>query len=216
MRLRSALLPFLPPALAALLAIQPLLARADIYVCRTPGGVMMTTDHLSTDCLRYGGKQLNPDGSVRRLILTPQQQTEQDAQARQQREARELQRQQQREQRALLTRFPDRASFDQSQRNELQTPQSLIATARDRLARLAANAKGLNQEAQFYPQGNYPLELRGKFEENKLLTQQEHALIAGQEREIAQIRAQYAQMLPQLKTLWSRQAADQATNANSP
>jgi hypothetical protein len=216
MRFRSTLLPLVSPALGALLAWQPIVARADIYVCRTPSGVMMTTDHLSTDCLRYGGKQLNPDGSVRRLILTPQQQNEQDAQARQQRDAREQQRRQQREQRALLTRFPDRASFDQALRNDLQTPLSLIASARQRLARLAANVKGLNQEAQFYPGGNYPAELRGKFEENKVLTEQERGLIAGQEHEMAQIRAQYADMLPQLKALWSRQAADQADNAAAP
>ncbi len=216
MRFRSALLPLLPLALGMLLAWQPILARADIYVCRTSSGVMMTTDHLSTDCLRYGGKQLNADGSVRRLILTPQQQNEQDAQARQQRDAREQQRRQQREQRALLTRFPDRASLAQALRNELQTPQSLIASARQRLARLTANVKALNQEAQFYPNGHYPPDLRGKFDENKVLSEQERGLIAGQEHEIEQIRAQYAAMLPQLKALWSRQALDQADNAAAP
>lgn len=210
MRFRGALWLLLFPALL------PTPAWAEIFVCRTPSGVMVTTDHLSTDCLRYGGKELNPDGSVRRLILTPQQQAEQDAQARQQREAQEQQRRKQREQRALLTRFPDRAVFDQAQRNDLQTPQSLIVSARQRLQRLAGTLKTLKQEALFYPDGNYPQELRNKFEENKLLVQQEQGLIAGQEQEMGRIRAQYARLLPQLKPLWSRQAADRAESSSTP
>jgi hypothetical protein len=216
MRFRSAPLPLLFPAVLALLALRPGSAHADIYVCRTPSGVMMTTDHLSADCLRYGGKQLNPDGSVRRLILTPQQQSAQDAQALQQRDAREQQRREQREQRALLTRYPDRATYDQALRNDLQTPQSIIVAARQRLARLQAGRKSLQQEAQFYPNGNYPQELQGKFEENKLLTEQEQALIAGQQHEMEKLRNEYIQLLPRLKLLWSRQAADQADNAAAP
>ena len=210
MRFRSALWLLLATAML------PTPAWAEIFVCRTPSGVMVTTDHLSTDCLRYGGKELNPDGSVRRLILTPQQQVEQDAQARQQREVQQQQRRKQREQRALLTRFPDRGAFDQSQRNDLQTPQSLIVSARQRLQRLADSLKSLKQEALFYPDGNYPRELRNKFEENKLLTRQELSLIAGQEGEMAHIRAQYAELLPQLKPLWSRQASDQAESSSTP
>ncbi len=210
MRLRSALWLLLVPV------VLPTSAWAEIFVCRTPSGVMVTTDHLSTDCLRYGGKELNPDGSVRRLILTPQQQVEQDAQTRQQREVQEQQRRKQREQRALLTRFPDRATFDQSQRSDLQTPQSLIVSARQRLQRLADALKNLKQEALFYPDGNYPLELRNKFEENKLLTQQEQGLVAGQEQEMARIRAQYALLLPQLKPLWSRQANDRTESSSTP
>ena len=219
MPLRSAFLS--PPMLAtclmlALAALAAPTASAEIFVCRTASGVMMTTDHLSTDCLRYGGKDLNADGSVRRLILTPQQQSEQEAQAQQQRQAQEQQRRKLREQRALLTRFPDRAAFEQSQRNDLRTPQSLIAAARQRLQRLADARKALDQEAQFYPAGNYPLELRNKFQENKLLAQQEQALITGQQREIASINAQYAALLPQLKALWARQAGDAGGSAGAP
>ena len=207
MQLRSALFLFL------LATSLPTVARAEIFVCRTASGATVTTDHLSSECLRYGGKELNPDGSVRRLILTPAQRAEQDAVAQQQRKVEELQRQKQREDRALLLRFPNRAAFEAAQQSELQTPQSLIDSAHQRLARLAVERKELDQEAQFYPGGNYPLELRSKLEENKLLTKQEQSMIAGQEQAMARIRAQYAQRLPHLKTLWARQAADQSSNA---
>ena len=207
MQLRSALF------LSLLAASLPAVARAEIFVCRTASGATVTTDHLSSECRRYGGKELNPDGSVRRLILTPAQRAEQDAAAQQQRKAQELQRQKQREDRALLLRFPNRAAFEAAQQSDLQTPKSLIDSARKRLTRLGAERKELDQEAQFYPGGNYPLELRSKLEENKLLTQQEQSMIVGQEQAMARIRIQYTQQLPHLKTLWARQAADQASNA---
>lgn len=191
----------------------PTAARAQIFVCRTASGATVTTDRLITDCLRYGGKELNSDGSVRRLILTPAQRTEQDEAAQQQRKIQEAQRQKQREERALLLRYPNRLAFEMAQQNDLQIPQSLIDNARKRLARLAREGKEFDQEAQFYPSGNYPMELRSKLEENRLLVKQDQGLIVGQEQMMTRIRAQYAQLLPQLRALWARQAADQASNA---
>jgi hypothetical protein len=200
----------------ALAAAWPAVAQAEIFVCRTASGQAVTTDHLSADCLRFGGKELNADGTVRRLILTPQQQAEQSAALAQQRQDQEQLRNKQREQRALLTRYPDRAAFDQAERNDLQTPQWLVASARRRMARLASRLRALQQEAQFYPDGNYPLELRNKFEENRLLTKQEQELIAGQEAEMQHIRAQYAGLLPHLESLWGRQLSDRDTSTTKP
>lgn len=209
MQFRSALF------LMLLVALLPGAAHAEIFICRTASGAMVTTDRLTTDCLRYGGKQLNPDGSVLRLILTPAQRAEQDAAAQQQRKAQAALRQKQREERALLLRYPSQMAYEMALQNDLQTPQSLIDSARKRLVRLGDEHKELQQEAQFYPNGNYPIELRSKFDENKLLTQQERSLIVGQEQIMTRIRAQYAQLLPQLKVLWARQAADEASNAAS-
>ena len=200
----------------ALAVVWPVAAQADIFVCRTASGAAVTTDHLSADCLRFGGKELNADGTVRRIILTPQQQAEQSAAAAQQRQDQEQARSKQREQRALLTRYPDRAAFDQAERNDLETPRWLIASARKRMARLASALKGLQQEAQFYPDGNYPLELRNKFEENRLLTKQEQELIAGQEVEMQRIRAQYTHLLPSLESSWARQRTDRDGSATKP
>ena len=200
----------------ALAAAWPAVAQADIFICHTASGQTVTTDHLSADCLRFGGKELNADGTVRRLILTPQQQAEQSTALAQQRQDQEQLRNRQREQRALLTRYPDRTAFDQAERNDLQTPQWLVASARKRMARLASGLKALQQEAQFYPDGNYPLELRNKFEENRLLTKQEQELIAGQEAEMQHIRAQYAGLLPRLESLWGRQPSERGTGRAKP
>ena len=200
----------------ALAAAWPAVAQADIFVCHTASGPVVTTDHLSTDCLRYGGKELNADGTVRRRILTPRQQAEQSAALTRQRQDQEQLRSKQREQRALLTRYPDREAFDQAERNDLQTPRGLIASARKRMARLASARKALQQEAQFYPSGNYPLELRNRFEENRLLMQQEQQLIAGQEAEMQRIRAQYTHLLPSLESSWARQLSERGGSAANP
>lgn len=182
-------------------------ARAGIFVCNTASGGEVTTDHASIDCLTYGGKELNPDGSLRRRILTQRQQDAADADALQQRATQARERQAQREQRALLTRYPDRASLDEAEVTDLRTPLGLIAGARKRLATLAAERASLDREAQFYPDHRYPVDLRSRFESNALLARQEQGVIAQQRREAARVRAQYAALLRRMQPLWERAAA---------
>jgi hypothetical protein len=193
-------------SLILLAVLLPCQGRADIFVCHDASGGLVTTDHLSADCLANGGRQLNSDGSVQRQILSPQQQAAQDATAAQLNRQAEQAQQLERERRALVTRFPDRASFDQAQQGDLQTPLALIATAQNHLAHLRQAALSLQKEAQFYPKGNYPPDLRNAFETNAQLVKQEQLLISEQQREVAQVRAQYAALLAQLDALWARQA----------
>ena len=181
-------------------------ARAGIFVCNTATGAEVTTDHASTDCLTYGGKELNPDGSVRRLILTPSQQNAAEADALQQRAAQAREQRAQREQRALLTRYPDRVSLEKAEATDLRTPLGLISGAQKRLAALAAERTSLDREAQFYPDHHYPVDLRSRFESNALLTRQEQDVIAQQRKEAARVRAEYADLLRRMQRLWARSA----------
>lgn len=179
-------------------------ARADIYLCRDANGVLNSSDRLTADCLRYGGKVIGPNGTVRRVILSPQQQqAEREAQARQQ----QLQREalaRQREDRALLLRYPNPAALEQARNDDLATPRSMIAQAEQSLQRLRRERQGLDQEAQFYPNGPLPLNLRTKFEENRALTEQEQALIANQKQEIDRINRRYDALKARMGPLWEQ------------
>lgn len=179
-------------------------AHADIYLCRDANGVLNSSDRLTADCLRYGGKVLGPNGTVRRVILSPQeqQQAEREAQLRQQQQRQALARQ--REDRALLLRYPNPAALEQARENDLATPKGMIAQAEQSLQRLQRERKQLEQEAQFYPKGPLPLNLRTKFEENRALTEQEQALIANQKLEIDRINRHYDALKSRMGPLWEQ------------
>ena len=184
-------------------------AHADIYICRDANGTLTSSDRLTDDCVRYGGKIIGPDGAVRSRILTAKEQ----AQAAQAREAAQnaarQQRDKQREDRALLLRYPDRRALEQARQTDLERPTQLIAQAQKQLTELQQQLKRLQADAQFYPQGPLPLNLRTKFEENRVLTQQEHELIAGQQAEVVRINRNYDTLLTRMHPLWTRHDSGQ-------
>ena len=179
-------------------------AHADIYLCRDANGTLTSSDRLTNDCLTYGGRVIGSDGTVRRRILTMKEQAQaaQDGAAAQ--SLARQQREQQRENRALLLRYPNEAALEQARMNDLDRPHSLIQDAKKQLASLERQRKQLNIDAQFYPQGPLPLELRTKLDENKVLTQQEITLISGQNAEIARINREYDALRKRMKPLWAR------------
>jgi len=197
-----------------LAALLPQRVLAAIFVCPGADGAPQTSDHLTDDCMLHGGRELNPDGSVRRVILSPRQQAAADARRRL--EQRDAQRQLDalREQRALLTRYPDARRLAAAERDELRTPQALIANARQSLHELGAEHARLLQDAQFYPDGRYPPDLRSRFETNELLRRQQLQLIAGQQQMVARTRAQYAALRQRMQPLWARAAAAAASAAH--
>lgn len=181
-------------------------AHADIYLCRDANGTLVSSDRLTNDCLTYGGKVIGSDGVVRRRILTMREQ----AQETQDKEAAQAlsrqQRERQREDRALLLRYPNMAALEQARVNDLDRPNSLIQDAQKQLATLERQLKQLNIDAQFYPQGPLPLELRTKLDENKVLTKQETDLISGQKAEITRINREYDTLRARMQPLWTRTA----------
>ena len=184
-------------------------ARAAVFVCNDGHGGVVTTDHLDTDCLQYGGKELNPDGSVRQRILTQAQQREQQLQHTREQDLQEQQLRQQRQQRALLSRYPDDATLRKAHVGDLASVHALIDAARQRLQVLHRERVGIDEDAQFYPSGNYPDSLRMRMQLNTAQREQEQALIRSQQREIQRIDQRYAELRARLQPLWARQRAAQ-------
>ncbi|WP_018913398.1 hypothetical protein [Thiomonas sp. FB-6] len=192
---------------AALCACLPAEAQATVFLCHDGRGGTVTTDHLGSDCLQYGGKELNPDGSVRRLILTQQQQAQQEqAQQREQAE-RDRQLRRQREERALLARYPDEASLQSAHAADLHSVQALIDAARQRLKVLERERHDNALDAQFYPNGNYPADLRSRMQINQTQRAEEQQMIIAQQREILRVDQRYQELLARLRPLWARQRA---------
>lgn len=179
-------------------------AHADIYICRDASGQLNSSDRMTEDCLRYGGKIIGPDGTVRSRILTAKEQAAL-AQAREAAEnAARQQRDKDRQDRALLLRYPNPQALEQAHRTDLERPAQLIAQATRQLKELKQQLQRLQADAQFYPQGPLPLDLRTKLEENRVLTRQAHDLISGQQAEITRIDRHYATLRTRLEPLWAR------------
>lgn len=192
---------------AALAAALPVGAQAAVFVCRDGHGGTITTDHLDSNCLQYGGKELNADGSVRRLILTrAQAQAQQEQQQREQARI-EQQLQQQREQRALLGRYPDEAALRAARQADLQSVQGLIDAARQRLQVLDRQRHENDLDAQFYPDGKYPADLLARMEINRTQRAQEQQMVSAQQRELLRVDQHYAQLRERLLPLWQQQGA---------
>lgn len=187
-----------------LCALLPVAARAAIFVCRANDGSLLTTDHLSAECLSNGGREMNPDGSVRRVIPPGGRAAVAPPPA----PATSASRQRQREDRALLIRYPDVASLDAAERADLQGPQALIDSANAQLADLRRKARALAQEQQFYQHHAEPADLRGRIETNRVLIQQQQSLIATQKAELDGIRARYAALRQRLAALWAHSAGN--------
>lgn len=190
----------------ALAACLPAGARAAVFVCHNASGGTVTSDYLSSDCLQYGGKQLNPDGSVRRRILTAQQQQAQQAQQSREQAQREHLLREQRRQRALLGRYPDDATLRSAEKDDLHSVQALIDAAQQRLKVLARDRVHLEQDAQFYPNGNYPEGLRSRMRMNQSQRVQEQQLVQQQQQQMQEIRQRYAALRERLQPLWARAA----------
>ncbi len=191
----------------ALAALLPAAARAAVFVCHDAGGGTVTTDHLSTDCLQYGGEQLNPDGSVRQRILTEQQQQQQQALQDRALRVQEQHLRAQRERRALLAHYPDEGVLRQSEADDLHSVQALIDAARTRLQVLGRERANLGQDAQFYPSGNYPQDLRARMKMNHDERIQEQQLVSGQMQQMQMIRQRYARLRQRLIPLWAHERA---------
>jgi hypothetical protein len=192
---------------AALCACLPATARAAVFLCHDGHGGTVTTDHPSSDCLQYGGKELNPDGSVRRLILTQQQQEQQEQARQREQTQRDSQLREQREQRALLARYPDAATLQGARTADLHSVQALIDAARQRIQVLDRERHENALDAQFYPNGNYPSDLRARMQINQVQREQEQQMIQAQQRELQRVNRRYDELRARLRPLWARQAA---------
>ena len=192
---------------AALCACLPATAQATVFLCHDGRGGTITTDHLDSNCLQYGGKELNPDGSVRRLILTQRQQADQRQALQREQAAREQQLREQREQRALLARYPDDATLQSARTADLHSVQALIDAAHERLKVLARERHDNALDAQFYPNGNYPADLRARMQINQSQREQEQQMILAQQRELLRVEKHYKDLRARLQPLWARQHA---------
>ncbi len=198
-------------AAAALLvyAWLPLAQAEGIYSCVDAKGRRLTADRPILDCIDREQKVLNADGSVKRTVppsLTADERAAEEAKARRAIEERNRLADEKKRNRALVARYPDKATHDAERSRALALVDDVIATANRRIRELQAERQRLDLDLEFYNKdpARIPIKLKRQIEENEQNIDAQKRFVANQELEKKRINARLDEELVTLRQLWAQ------------
>ncbi len=195
--------------LLAALILVPLGVRAQLYVCTTPGGRTLTGDMPPADCRDVQIRELNRDGSVKRIIdppLTPEQKKKREEDDKARREREHAAQEQLRRDRALLEAYAGEDEIEAARDRVLADRQSLIDRANQQLKEYKVDRKRLDDEAEFYAKRELPDKLKRALADNKALQDQQMHQIDDIRAEMQRINEHYDNDLRRYRELLMRGA----------
>lgn len=210
--------------MAAFLMTQGWLCHAageGIFTCVDAKGRRLTADRPIAECIDREQRELNPSGTLRRKIgptLTAEERAVEEDKARRAAEERSRAAEEKRRERALLTRYPDRATHDKERAAASAQVDALIATATQQIGELTAERKRLQTELEFF-KGDLSKaspKLKREVEENERQLQTEQRFLANREAEKKRITERYDEELGKLKGLWALKAGATTAGAGAP
>ncbi len=194
--------------LVALLGL-PLGALAQLYVCTTRDGRTLTGDAPPAECRDVTVRELNRDGSVKRVIeppLTPEQRKAREQEEKARRERERAAQEQLRKDRALLETYASEDEIDASRDRALAERQRLIDRAAQQLKESRNDRKRLDDEAEFYAKRQLPDRLKRQLDENAELQQQQLRTIEDIRADMQRINERYDAELTRFRELVMRGA----------
>ena len=192
-----------------------------IYTCVDAKGRRLTADRPITECIDREQRELNPSGTVRRKIgptLTAEERAAEEDKARKAAEERSRATEEKRRDRALLTRYPDRATHDKERNAATTQIDTLIATATRQIGELTAERGRFQTELEFFkgdPAKASP-KLKRQIEENDRQLRAEQRFLANQEAEKKRLTERYDGELGRLRALWALKAGAATAGAGAP
>jgi Domain of unknown function (DUF4124) len=187
-----------------------------IYSCVDEKGRKLTSDRPIAECMDRAQKEMNPSGTVRRVITPPpsaKDRAELAEKEKQDAEARLQQVEEKRRDRELLSRYPSRASHDKERSTALEQPTELSAAATKRSQDLAEQRKGIVSELEFYKSspGKAPPALKRRLDETDSNMADQKRIAAEQEAEKKRINQRFDAEAAKLKPQWSMPGAAEAS-----
>lgn len=194
-------------------------SQAGIYTCVDAHGKRITSDRPIMECLDREQKELNPTGTVRRIVppsLTAAERVTQEERDRKVAEERLRAGEERRMQRALLTRYPNAEVHDAEREKALQAQQEVVEVAQRRVQALREQRVKLDGEAESHKTAEWPARLKQQLDENdqQLKAQQRYA--AAQQDELKRITRRFDEELARLKLLWAQGSAATASVPPAP
>ena len=176
-----------------------------IYTCTDASGKKLTSDRPIDACSSREQRELNADGSMRRIVPpTPTSDERAEIEARERDAVAERARRQEaiRRDRNLLARFPDEAAHRKARAAALDDVRKALRVSEERVALLTAERKPLMDEAEFYVGKALPGKLRTQLDANDASTEAQRTLGQNQQLEIVRVNKLYDTELERLKKLW--------------
>jgi hypothetical protein len=208
-------------AMAAALVAQPAGAQQFLYVCNIHGHTL-SGGLPPSECKGEDIRELNPDGTLHRLIpapLTPEQRKKRDQEEHERMLAEEAERAQARKDRSLLETYGSVSEIEAARTRTIASRQVLVDRADQRIAQYAKEKKRLDDEAEFYAKREMPAKLKDAFEANKALTAQQEKTKADVIQEMRVLNARYdaeAKRYQELEDMAAKAAAAREREGMSP
>jgi hypothetical protein len=146
---------------------QPL--SAPIYSC-VANGRTYSGDRPPPECANSDIRELNKDGSVRRVIPRPMTQEEQKAralEAKKRLEEEEKLLAQRRRDRSLLEAYANEDEIEAARQKALDTSNEVIRRSQTRIERMDAERKRLDEESEFYKKRDLPDSVKRAYANNE-------------------------------------------------
>lgn len=196
-----------------------------IYTCVDGKGRKITSDRPIAECMDRAQKEISPAGTVKRVLAPPP--TAQERAALEEKEKLEADErskaaEQKLRDRALLKRYPDRASHDKERTAALELVNDAINAALKRSEDLAGQRKGISAELDFYKSspGKAPPALKRRLDETDGNMAAQKRLLAEKEAEKKRTTERFDTEAAKLKPHWgvveAPVAAGPATGAKKP
>jgi hypothetical protein len=177
-----------------------------IYTCIDANGKRLTSDRPIAECSAREQRELNADGSTKRIVpptMTADERAEAEARERSAAAERAARADALRRDRNLLARFPNEAVHNRAREAALDDMRKAVKISEARLALLATERKPLMDETEFYVGKPLPPKLRTQIDANDAATDAQRSLLQTQEAEIVRVNALYDAELERLRKLWS-------------
>ena len=177
-----------------------------IYTCTDAQGRRLTSDRPIAECAARDQRQLNKDGSLRRVVppaMSPEERAEREAAERRLALQKSAQLDAVRRDRNLIGRYPDEAAHRKARQAALDTVRAAIKTTELRVKELATERKPLLDETEFYKGRQLPARLKQQLDANDAAVEAQRASAANQEAELVRINRIYDLELERLRRLWA-------------
>ena len=209
------------PFVAILLAVGPLQAQVQaqsqaIYTCVDSKGRKLTADRPIADCVDREQRLLNPSGTLKATVgptLTAKERAELEARQRREAEERERQVEEKRRERALLVRYPNKATHDKERDEAVAQIGVVRKAALNRVNELNRQRDSLGTELEFYKKDptKVPPSLRRQMDDIAHSLEVQARFIADQDAEIVRVNARFDEELVRLKQLWAQRSPGSTT-----
>ncbi len=209
-------------AASLLLALLLPAARAQgIFTCVDGKGRKITADRPIVDCIDREQREITPTGSLVRKIgpsMTAAERAAEEEKQRRDLDERNRLLEEKKRDRALLVRYPDRATHDKERVAAIGTIDDVIATANRRTAELVRQRNRFELELEFF-KGDLkkaPPHLKRQIDDLDGQIAAQNRFVQNQDVERKRVDARYQEELGRLSSLWAQHAAPPVSAASKP